>query len=87
VPPALASRSVEVGGRTLLSFEEPLGAAAQGMVRTCFGRPARDRCLTFRGRLSFIAARHAPALVDWLIRLRMGHLVCAGMQISLEQQA
>jgi NAD(P)-dependent dehydrogenase (short-subunit alcohol dehydrogenase family) len=76
-----------VGGRTLLSFEESLDAAAQGMVRACFGRPARDRCLTFRGRLSFIAARHAPALVAWLIRLRMNRLVRAGMQISLEQQA
>jgi NAD(P)-dependent dehydrogenase (short-subunit alcohol dehydrogenase family) len=76
-----------MGGRTLLSFEEPLDAAARGMVRACFGRPARDRCLTFRGRLSFTAARHAPALVDWLIRLRMDHLVRDGMRISPEQQA
>jgi NAD(P)-dependent dehydrogenase (short-subunit alcohol dehydrogenase family) len=79
--------SFGIGKVTLLSLEEPLGAAAQGMVRACFGRPARDCCLTLRGTLAFFAARHAPALVDWLIRWRVARLVRAGMRISLEQQA
>ncbi len=76
-----------IGGFTLLSLEEPLDAAARGMVRACFGRPARDRCLTWRGRLSFVVARHAPALVDRLTRLRVDRLVRSGMRISLEPQA
>lgn len=79
--------SFGVGKRTLLSLEEPLDVAAQSMVRACFGRPARERCLTFRGTLSLLAARHASALVDWLTRWRVGNLVRAGMQVRLDQQA
>jgi len=79
--------SFGMGKLTLLSLEEPLSAAAQGMVRACFGRPARDRCLTLRGTLAFFVARHAPALVDRLIRWRVDRLERAGMRIKLEQQA
>jgi NAD(P)-dependent dehydrogenase (short-subunit alcohol dehydrogenase family) len=75
------------GRLVFLSLEEPLGVAAQGMVRACFGRPARDRCLTLRGTLSFVAARHLPALVDWFVRWRVSYLTRAGMRISIKQQA
>jgi NAD(P)-dependent dehydrogenase (short-subunit alcohol dehydrogenase family) len=77
--------SFGMGERTLLSLEEPLAVATQGMVRACFGRAARDRCLTFRGTLSLLAARHAPALIDRLTRWRVGNLFRAGMQVRLDK--
>jgi NAD(P)-dependent dehydrogenase (short-subunit alcohol dehydrogenase family) len=73
------------GRLTFLSFEESVGAAAQGMVRACFGRPARDRCLTTRGTFTFLTARHVPALADWFIRWRVRYLVRSGMRIKLRQ--
>jgi NAD(P)-dependent dehydrogenase (short-subunit alcohol dehydrogenase family) len=77
--------SFGMGKRTLLSLEEPLAVAAQSMVRACFGRAARNQCPTFRGTLSLLAARHAPALIDWLTRWRVGNLVRAGMQVRLNK--
>jgi NAD(P)-dependent dehydrogenase (short-subunit alcohol dehydrogenase family) len=71
------------GRWAFLSLEEPLDIAAEGMVRACFGRPVRDRCLTFAGTVSFMAARHLPALADWFIRWRVGYLVRSGMKIRL----
>ena len=77
--------SFGLGKRTLLSLEEPLAVAAQSMVRACFGRAARNRCLTFRGTLSLLAAYYAPVLIDWLTRWRVGSLVRAGMQVRLNK--
>ncbi len=70
---------------TFVSLEEPLDVAARSMVRACFDRPARDRCLTLHGTFSFFMARHVPALVDRFIHWRINHLVRGGMRIQLRQ--
>jgi len=75
----------KLGGTTLLSLEEPVEAAARGMVRVCGGRVRRDCGLTFFGTLSLVAARHWPRFVDGFIRWRVGRLVRTGiLSISLE---
>ncbi|MDB5502872.1 MAG: short-chain dehydrogenase [Tardiphaga sp.] len=77
----------KIGGRTLLSLEEPLDAAARTMVRLCRGRVRRDCGLTFFGSLSLLTARHAPRFVDGFIRWRVGRLVRHGiLSISLESK-
>jgi NAD(P)-dependent dehydrogenase (short-subunit alcohol dehydrogenase family) len=77
--------SFGMGKRTFLSLEEPLAVAARSMVRACFGRAVRNRCLTFRGTLSLLAASYVPVVIDWLTRWRVGSLVRAGMQVTLNK--
>lgn len=72
------------GSRTLFSLEEPLALAARGIGRACDGRVARDKALSFYGRLSLFGARHLPGFVDWFIRWRVGQLVRRGMSIRLD---
>ena len=70
--------------RQLLSLEEPLEAAAQGVIRACYGRPRRDRGVTLTGTLTLLLARHLPRLVDWCINWRLKSLMKAGvLQISV----
>lgn len=73
-----------IGGRKIFSLEEPLEAAARGVVRACSRRPRRDRGLTLLGTLTLIQARHTPRLVDWFIKWRINRLTKSGMQIVLD---
>lgn len=73
-----------VGGRPVLSLEEPLESAARGIVRACTGRPMRDRGATFLGTVTLIMARHVPKFVDAFVNWRIARLVNAGaLRISL----
>lgn len=65
------------GRRTLLSLEEPLPAAARGLVRACTGR-ARNRGLTPMGTLTMLTARLMPGVVDAFIAWRLASLVRSG---------
>jgi hypothetical protein len=62
----------------VISLEEPLGTAAQAMLRISGGRLRRDCGLTWLGTLSLFAARHVPRIVDAFIAWRVGRLVRAG---------
>ena len=64
--------------RQILSLEEPLEAAAQGVVRACYGRPRRDRGVTLTGTLTLLLARHLPRLVDRCITWRIKNLMKTG---------
>lgn len=69
------------GERTLLSLEEKLEAASDGLVRACVRDGLRNRGLTFMGTLAMYTARIMPSVVDAFISLRLrtltrgGHLV------------
>ncbi|MBA1188387.1 SDR family NAD(P)-dependent oxidoreductase [Pseudomonas entomophila] len=69
------------GERTLLSLEETLDAASDGLVRACTRKGLRNRGLTFMGTLAMYTARIVPSVVDAFIALRLrtltrgGHLV------------
>lgn len=73
--------SFKSGQRTLLSLEENLDAAADGLVRACTRKGLRNRGLTFMGTLAMYTARSLPSLVDAFIAMRLrtltrgGHLV------------
>jgi NAD(P)-dependent dehydrogenase (short-subunit alcohol dehydrogenase family) len=71
----------------ILSLEEPLEAAAQGVLRACYGRPRRDRGVTLTGTLTLLMARHLPGLMDRCINWRMKSLMKTGaLQISVQPQ-
>lgn len=72
-----------LGDKKVLSFEEQMDKAAAGVVRACAGRPVRERGLTFTGTLTLLLARHAPGLVDAIVKWRLGRLVKSGMQVVL----
>lgn len=78
--------TVKIGGRTVLSLEEPVERAARGIVRACSGSVRRDRGVTAMGTLSLVAARHMPAVVDWFVRWRLSSLTKQGMNVQLETQ-
>jgi NAD(P)-dependent dehydrogenase (short-subunit alcohol dehydrogenase family) len=59
------------GDRKLISLEEPVPAAARGIIKACIKRSQRDRGLTFLGGVSLRAARRTPRLVDWFIAWRI----------------
>ncbi|EPL12647.1 SDR family oxidoreductase [Pseudomonas sp. CF150] len=69
------------GDKTLLSLEEKLDAAANGLVRACQKNGLRNRGLTFMGTLAMYTARSVPSVVDAFIAMRLrtltrgGHLV------------
>ncbi|MBN8739111.1 MAG: hypothetical protein BGP24_09915 [Lysobacterales bacterium 69-70] len=72
-------------GLKLLSFEEPVEAAAQGVIRAC-RRNYRDAGTTRLGSLSLWFARHVPRFVDAFIRVRVNYLVRRGtLKIELDQ--
>lgn len=66
------------GDRTLLSLEEKLDAAADGLVRACQKDGLRNRGLTFMGTLAMYTARIAPSVVDAFIALRLRTLTRGG---------
>ena len=76
-----------LGGRTLVTFEESLDAAARRVVRACAGGAARDAGMTIRGQLTLLLARHAAALTDRVVALRLGQLARRGMRVQLESSA
>ena len=69
------------GDKTLISLEEKLDAASDGLVRACRKNGLRNRGLTFMGTLAMYTARSLPSVVDAFIALRLrtltrgGHLV------------
>ena len=76
--------TIKLGGKTLLSLEEPVDRAARGVVKACSGRVRRDSGVTAMGSLSLMAARHAPRVVDWFVRWRLRSLTKQGMNVQLE---
>ncbi|QHD07213.1 MULTISPECIES: SDR family NAD(P)-dependent oxidoreductase [Pseudomonas] len=66
------------GDKTLLSLEEKLDAAADGLVRACRKDGLRNRGLTFMGTLAMYTARIAPSVVDAFIALRLRTLTRGG---------
>jgi NAD(P)-dependent dehydrogenase (short-subunit alcohol dehydrogenase family) len=76
-----------LGGRTLVTFEESLDAAARRVVRACAGGAARDGGMTIRGHLTLLLARHAAALTDRVVAWRLGQLARRGMRVQLEAPA
>jgi NAD(P)-dependent dehydrogenase (short-subunit alcohol dehydrogenase family) len=73
-----------VAGRTVLTFEESLDAAARRIVRACSHGRGGDACMTIRGRLTLMLARHAPRLTDMVVAWRLGQLIRGGMRIQLD---
>jgi NAD(P)-dependent dehydrogenase (short-subunit alcohol dehydrogenase family) len=73
-----------VGGRTLLTFEESLDAAAARIVRACESGRVRDGGMTIRGWLTLMLARHAPGLTDRVVAFRLGQLGRRGMSVRLD---
>ncbi|MCE6982946.1 short-chain dehydrogenase, partial [Pseudomonas frederiksbergensis] len=63
--------SFKLGDKTLLSLEEKIGAASDGLVRACLKRGLRNRGLTFLGTVAMYSARCMPSLVDAFIALRL----------------
>ena len=58
---------------------EPVGAAADTLVRAALGRPARDLATTRRGAVSYLFARHSPRpVVDWAILSHLRRLARSG---------
>lgn len=66
------------GDKTLLSLEEKLDAASDGLVRACRTHGLRNRGLTFMGTLAMYTARIAPSMVDAFIALRLRTLTRGG---------
>ncbi|CAK9888041.1 hypothetical protein PS652_00850 [Pseudomonas fluorescens] len=77
--------SFKLGNKTLLSLEEKLGAASDGLVRACLKRGLRNRGLTFLGTVAMYTARCMPSLVDAFITLRLRTLTKAG-QLALKPE-
>ena len=72
-------------GLKLVSLEEPVTAAAQGVVRAC-RNTYRDVGTTRMGTLTLMAARHFPGFVDAFIRIRIGYMIRRGtLKIELDQ--
>lgn len=71
-------------GLKLVSLEEPVAAAAAGVVRAC-RRQYRDVGTTRMGTLTLWAARHLPSFVDAFIRTRIGYMIRKGtLKIELD---
>ncbi|WP_369302245.1 SDR family NAD(P)-dependent oxidoreductase [Pseudomonas sp. N2-5-1-1] len=66
------------GDKTLLSLEEKLDAASDGLVRACRTNGLRNRGLTFMGTLAMYTARIAPSVVDAFIAMRLRTLTRGG---------
>ncbi len=66
------------GDKTLLSLEEKLDAASDGLVRACRTHGLRNRGLTFMGTLAMYTARIAPSVVDAFIAMRLRTLTRGG---------
>ncbi|WP_426132554.1 SDR family NAD(P)-dependent oxidoreductase [Pseudomonas sp. PWP3-1b2] len=66
------------GDKTLLSLEEKLDAASDGLVRACQKDGLRNRGLTFMGTLAMYTARSLPSVVDAFIALRLRTLTRGG---------
>lgn len=72
-------------GLKLVSLEEPVAAAAQGVLRACRNN-YRDVGTTRMGSLTLWAARHMPSFVDAFIRIRIGYMIRRGtLKIELDQ--
>jgi NAD(P)-dependent dehydrogenase (short-subunit alcohol dehydrogenase family) len=74
----------DIGGRTLVTFEESLDAAARRIVRACAKGQVRDGGMTVRGWLTLMLARHAPRLTDRVAAARLRQLARNGMSIRLD---
>ena len=74
----------QVGGRTVVSFEESLETAAARVVRACAKGRVRDDGMTFSGWLTMMLARHAPGLTDRVVAWRLRQLTRKGMSIQLD---
>ncbi len=74
----------QVGGRTLVSFEESLDTAARRVVRACASGRVRDGGMTLSGLLTLMLARHAPGLTDRVVAWRLRQLTRKGMSIQLD---
>ncbi|GLO42915.1 MULTISPECIES: SDR family NAD(P)-dependent oxidoreductase [Pseudomonas] len=77
--------SFKRGERVLLSLEEKLNDASNGLVRACTRHGLRNRGLTFLGSVAMYTARWLPSLVDAFIGLRLRSLSKAG-QLSLKPE-
>lgn len=75
---------IRILGLRLINLEEPVLAAARGVVRAC-KRRYRDAGLTLLGSLSLWSARHMPSIVDFIISRRIAHMVKDGaLDIKLD---
>ncbi|HKS13850.1 MAG TPA: SDR family NAD(P)-dependent oxidoreductase [Pseudomonas sp.] len=77
--------SFKRGERVLLSLEETLDDASNGLLRACCKRGLRNRGLTFMGSLTMYTARWMPSVVDAFIGLRLRSLSKAG-QLALKPE-
>lgn len=77
--------SFKLGGRVLLSLEEKLEDASDGLVRICHRQGLRNTGLTALGSLAMYTARWLPGLVDAFISLRLRSLSKAG-QLQLKPE-
>lgn len=77
--------SFKRGDRVLLSLEEKLDDASNGLLRACVKRGLRNRGLTFLGSVAMYTARWLPSLVDAFIGLRLRSLSKAG-QLALKPE-
>jgi NAD(P)-dependent dehydrogenase (short-subunit alcohol dehydrogenase family) len=57
---------------------EPIDGTVHAIVRSCGGRPRRDRATSRQGAVALAIARRAPGLVDRLIALRARRAVRHG---------
>lgn len=73
-----ASRAAGLTLADLLPAES-VDDVVRTLVRACEGRPRRRLATTWWGALGMVGARHAPALTDRLVRLRLGRAAAAGM--------
>jgi NAD(P)-dependent dehydrogenase (short-subunit alcohol dehydrogenase family) len=73
-----------LAGRTVVTFEESVAAAARRVVRACSNGSPRDAGMTLRGRLTLMLARHAPGLTDRVVVWRLGQLIRGGMRVQLD---
>jgi NAD(P)-dependent dehydrogenase (short-subunit alcohol dehydrogenase family) len=77
----------QVGGRTLVSFEEPLETAARRIVRACAKGQVRNGGMTLSGWMTMMLARHAAGLTDRVVAWRLRQLTRKGMSIQLDVAA
>ena len=71
-------------GKQIVSLEEKLPAAANGLVRACENN-YRNVGTTAMGTLTLWLASHAPQIVDWFIANRINWLTNRGrLQIKLD---